>query len=68
METIAYCLRGGADPGTAFWQAYRSIAVEYAGHRAHVAGMPLEDQMLAAALDTWSAAYVAGDEATEVAP
>ncbi len=67
VQTIAYCLRVGADPQTAFWQAYQSIAAEYAEHRARVAELPIEDQMLAAALDSWPGAYLADDEAIESA-
>lgn len=66
-QTVAYVERDRLTGDEAAWRAYESVAAEYAGHRAYVAGLSLEDQMLAAALDTWPGAYLADDEAIESA-
>ena len=57
-QTGAYCLNIDYETRAAFWAAYGSIAAEYAEHRTHVAGLPLEDQMLRAALEIFPGAHL----------
>lgn len=64
VRTVAYCLGLGYVPTEAFWASYRDIRSQYAEHRAHVAILAPDQQMLAAALDFWPARVGEGGDAS----
>lgn len=52
VQTVAYCLREGMERRAAWWMACHDVRREYSVRRAEVATLPLDDQMLAAAIDS----------------